>query len=91
MGPAQFLWGSTGRSSIGASTGAGRAETAGLSNLDEPGIPASPVVEGSQSERAARSPQVRSQPTNPVRQNATWHPEVNDDVAVIPAIFSPAV
>src|ERR1017187_4249611 len=65
-----------GRSRIGASIGAGRAETAGLSNLDETGIPASPVVEGSQSERAARSPQVDPQPTHPVHQNAAGHRDV---------------
>src|ERR1019366_9520466 len=71
---------SPGGSSIGASTSAGRAETAGLSNLDETGIPASPAVEGAQSERAARLPQVGPQQTHPVPQHTAWHPEGNGDV-----------
>jgi hypothetical protein len=74
-GPTQFP-GGAGRSSTGASTGAGRAKTAGLSNLYETGIPASPVIEGSQSEHAARSPQVGPQPTHPARQNIARHRDV---------------
>ena len=68
-------------------------------------FPASAAVEGRQterhcpfasgeasgSERLRLPPQVRSQPTHPVRQGITWHPEVNGDISVTPAVYDPAL
>jgi hypothetical protein len=34
------------------------------------------------SERLRLPPQIRPQPTHPVRQNTAWHTEVNGDVGV---------
>ena len=62
-------------------------------------FPASPAVEGatlasarspparSGSERPRLPPQVGPQPTHPVRQNATWHSEVDGDIGVSPAVY----
>jgi hypothetical protein len=47
--------------------------------------------EASGSERPRLPPQVGPQPTHPVRQDITWHPEVSGDVAVMPAIYNPAL
>ena len=47
--------------------------------------------EGSGSERLRRPPQICSQPTHPVRQNIAWHPEVNSNIAVTPAVYDPAL
>jgi hypothetical protein len=68
-------------------------------------FPASSAVEGAQSEflclfasgvasgseRLRLPPQIRPQPTHPVRQRITWHPEVNCDVGVVPAVYDPAL
>ena len=59
-------------------------------------LPATSAVEGGQPERPClvasgeasgseclrRPPQIRPQPTHPVRQNTAWHTEVNGDVGV---------
>ena len=42
-------------------------------------------------ERLCPAPQIRPQPTHPVRQNTAWHPEVNGDVAVVPTVYNPAL
>src|ERR1035437_7591794 len=47
--------------------------------------------EASDSERLRLPPQIRPQPTHPVCQNIVWHPEVNGDVAVVPAVYNPAL
>jgi hypothetical protein len=47
--------------------------------------------EASVSQHLRRPPQIRPQPTHPVRQNAAWHPQVNGGVAVTPAVYNPAV
>ena len=47
--------------------------------------------EASGSERLRLPPQIGPQPTHPVHQNIVWHPEVNGDIAVSPAVYNPAV
>ena len=47
--------------------------------------------EASGSERLCLPPKVGPQPMHPVRQNITWHPEVNGDIAVVPAVSNPAL
>ena len=64
-------------------------------------FPASAAVEARQSEcpcplasgseRFRLPPQIRSEPTHPVRQDPAWHPEVNGDVGVTPAVYDPAL
>lgn len=68
-------------------------------------LPATSAVEGGQPERpclvasgeASGSeglglpPQIRPQPTHPVRQNTAWHTELNGDVAVLPAVNNSAL
>jgi hypothetical protein len=43
------------------------------------------------SECLRRPPQIRPQPTHPVRQNTAWHTEVNGDVGVMPAVYYQAL
>ena len=42
-------------------------------------------------ERLCPAPQIRPQPTHPVRQYTAWHREVCGDVAVVPAVYNPAL
>ena len=43
------------------------------------------------SERLRLPPQIRSHPTHLVRQSIAWHREVDGDVAVMPAVYDPAL
>ena len=68
-------------------------------------LPAGSAVEARQSERpcpfASREasgfehlrlpPQICPQPTHLVHQNIAWYPEVSGDVAVLPAVYDPAL
>src|ERR1035437_4832846 len=47
--------------------------------------------EASGSKRLRLPPQVSPQPTHPVGQNTAWHPQVNRDVGVTPAVYNPAL
>src|ERR1019366_1058736 len=47
--------------------------------------------EGARSERLRLPPQVGPQPTHPVCQSIAWHPEVCGDIAVLPAVYYPAL
>jgi hypothetical protein len=47
--------------------------------------------EASGSERLCLPPKVGPQPMHPVRQYTAWHREVCGDVAVVPAVYNPAL
>ena len=47
--------------------------------------------EASGSGRLRLPPQIRPQPTHPVRQSIARHSEVNGDVGVVPAVYDPAL
>ena len=57
----------------------------GLSETERPCLFASGEASGS--ERLCLPPQVRPQSVHAVRQNIAWHPEVNGDLAVVPAVY----